>query len=121
MKKIETKRYTLRVPKIKDAEKIYEKWGTDKEKMAQYKEHKLYRNLIETKTLITAALNEKENGIVYWIIESKNTKEIAGYVKLLTGTIKDKKREIAFYFLEGWREDGTPEEVLSAVINYIFT
>ena len=121
MKKIETKRYTLRVPKIKDAEKIYEKWGTDKEKMAQYKEHKLYRNLIETKTLITAALNEKENGVVYWIIESKNTKEIAGYVKLLTGTIKDKKREIAFYFLEGWREDGTPEEVLSAVINYIFT
>ena len=28
---------------------------------------------------------------------------------------------MTFYFLEGWREDGTPEEVLRAVIDYIFT
>lgn len=37
MKKIETERYVLRMPKIDDAEEIYEKWGTDKENMAQYK------------------------------------------------------------------------------------
>lgn len=37
------------------------------------------------------------------------------------GLKKDKKREIAFYFLHDWREDGTPEEVLSKVIDYIFT
>ena len=28
---------------------------------------------------------------------------------------------MAFYFLENWREDGTPEEVLSRVIEYVFT
>ena len=89
--------------------------------MAQYKEHKFYKNIIEAKALITAALHEKENGVIYWIIENKKTKEIVGYVKLPTETIKNKKREMAFYFLEGWREDGTPEEVLSAVIYYIFT
>ena len=28
---------------------------------------------------------------------------------------------MVFYFLENWREDGTPEEVLSRVIEYVFT
>ena len=121
MRKIETRRYILRIPNVEDAEEIYEKWGTDKEKMAQYKEHKLYRNVIEAKALIAAAIREKEDGVIYWIIEEKNTKEIVGYVKLLAGVIKDKKREMAFYFLEGWRENGIPEEVLNAVIDYVFT
>lgn len=121
MKKVETKRYVLRIPGIEDAEEIYEKWGTDKENMAQYKEYKLYRNVIEAKALINAAIHEKEDGVLYWIIEDKKTKEIVGYIKLPSGVIKDKKREMIFYFLEGWREDGTPEEVLSAVIDYIFT
>ena len=116
MRKIETQRYILRIPNVEDAEEIYEKWGTDKEKMAQYKEHKLYRNVIEAKALIAAVIHEKEDGVIFWIIEEKNTKEIVGYIKLLAGVIKDKKREMAFYFLEGWRENGTPEEVLNAVI-----
>ena len=29
MKEIETERYEIRIPKIEDAEEIYEKWGTD--------------------------------------------------------------------------------------------
>ena len=120
MKKIETERYVLRMPKIDDAEEIYEKWGTDKENMAQYKEHKLYRNVIEAKALINAVIQEKEDEVVFWIIEDKKTREIVGYIKLLAGIEKDKKREMTFYFLEGWREDGTPEEVLRAVIDYIF-
>ena len=121
MRKIETRRYILRIPNVEDAEEIYEKWGTDKEKMAQYKEHKLYRNVIEAKALIAAAIREKEDGVIYLIIEEKNTKEIVGYVKLLAGVIKDKRREMAFYFLEGWRDNETPEEVLNAVIDYVFT
>lgn len=121
MKKIETERYVLRTPKIDDAEEIYEKWGTDKENMAQYKEHKLYRNVIEAKALINAVIQEKEDEVVFWIIEDKKTREIVGYIKLLTGIEKDKKREMTFYFLKNWREDGTPEEILKAVVNYIFT
>ena len=114
MKKLETERYILRIPNIEDAEEIYEKWGTDKEKMAQYKVHKLYRNVIEAKALIKAAIQESEDGVIFWIIEEKKTKTIVGYIKL-------EAREIAFYFLHDWREDGTPEEVLSKVIDYIFT
>lgn len=121
MKKIETQRYILRIPKIEDAEEIYERWGTDKEKMAEYKEHKLYRNVIEAKALITAAIQETENGVVFWIIEDKKTNKIVGYIKLPSGIKKDKKREVAFYFLKDSRNDGTPEEVLSGVIDYIFT
>lgn len=121
MKKLETERYILRIPNIEDAEEIYEKWGTDKEKMAQYKVHKLYRNVIEAKALIKAAIQESEDGVIFWIIEEKKTKTIIGYIKLEAGLKKDKKREIAFYFLHDWREDGTPEEVLSKVIDYIFT
>lgn len=121
MKKIETQRYILRIPKIEDAEEIYERWGTDKEKMAEYKEHKLYKNVIEAKALITAAIQETENGVVFWIIEDKKTNKIVGYIKLPSGIKKDKKREVAFYFLKDWRNDGTPEEVLSGVIDYIFT
>ena len=121
MKQIETKRYILRVPNIEDAETIYEKWGTDKEKMAQYKVHKLYRNVIEAKALIKSAIREIEDGVIFWIIEDKKSNEVIGYIKLPAGKIKDKKREIAFYFLEKWREDGSPEEVLEEVIKYIFT
>lgn len=121
MKQIETKRYIIRIPKVDDAEEIYERWGTDKEKMAQYKEHKLYRNVIEARALITAAIQETENGVIFWIIEDKKTNKIVGYIKLLAGIKKDKKREVAFYFLSDYREEGTPEEVLRSVIDYIFT
>ena len=69
MKEIETERYELRIPKVEDAEEIYEKWGTDKEKMAQYKEHKIYRNIIEAKRLINAVIEETEDEITFWIIE----------------------------------------------------
>ena len=121
MKQLETKRYILRKPTENDAEIIYEKWGTDKENIAQYKEHKFYRNIIETKALINSVIKESEDEILFWIIEEKETKNIVGYIKLPTGGIKDKKRELAFYFLNGYREDGTPEEVLKAVIDYIFS
>ena len=121
MEQLETERYILRIPSENDAEEIYERWGTDKENMAQYKEHKLYKNIIEAKALITAAIQEKEDGIIYWIIEDKKINEIIGYIKLPAGIIKDKKRELAYYFLEGYREGGTPEEVLKCVIDYIFS
>ena len=121
MKRLETKRYILRKPNENDAEEIYERWGTDKENMAQYKEHKLYRNVIEAKALINSILKENEDGIIFWIIEDKESQDIIGYIKLPTGTIKDKKRELTFYFLKGHREDGTPEEVLKTVIDYIFS
>lgn len=121
MRRLETKRYVLRIPGVEDAEKIYEKWGTDKDNMAQYKEHSLYKNVIEAKALISTVLRENEDGIIYWIIEEKISKEIVGYVKLPAGVIKDKKREMTFYFLKGYRTDGTPEEVLKDVIDYIFT
>ena len=121
MKRLETKRYILRMPNVDDAEEIYERWGTDKENMAQYKEHKLYRNVIEAKALINSILKENEDGIIFWIIEDKESQDIIGYIKLPTGIIKDKKRELTFYFLKGHREDGTPEEVLKTVIDYIFS
>ena len=121
MKRLETKRYILRKPNENDAEEIYERWGTDKENMAQYKEHKLYRNVIEAKALINSILKENEDGIIFWIIEDKESQDIIGYIKLPTGIIKDKKRELTFYFLKEHREDGTPEEVLKTVIDYIFS
>lgn len=121
MKKIETERYILRIPNVDDAEEIYERWGTDKENMAQYKEHKLYRNVIEAKAIINSAIKENEDEIIFWIIEDKASKNIIGYIKLPAGIIKDKKRELAFYFLKGHREDGTPEEVLSKVIDFVFS
>ena len=36
-------------------------------------------------------------------------------------SLKNKICDVAFYFLKQWRRDGTPEEVLSKVIEYIFT
>ena len=120
MKSIETERYILRIPRIEDAEEIYERWGTDKEKMAQYKAHKVYRNVIEAKMLITAAIKETDNGLTFCIIEEKNSNKIIGYIKLQYMSKKDKKCGVAFYFLKDWRENKTPEEVLSKVIEYVF-
>lgn len=120
-KELETQRYLLRIPKMKDAEEIYEKWGSDKEKMAEYKYHNLHRNIIETKTLLQAAINEAESGIPFWFIESKENKEIIGYIKISEYSEKDRKAQVEFYFLENWRKDGSPEEVLGGVIKYLFT
>lgn len=120
-KKLETERYVLRMPKMDDAEEIYEKWGSDKENMAEYKYHGIHKNIIETRGLLKAAITEAEDGIPFWFIESKKSKEIIGYIKISEYSEKDKKAEIIFYFLENWRNDGSPEEVLGKVIEYLFT
>ena len=99
MRSLETKRYILRIPGVEDAEEIYERWGTDKENMAQYKEHSMYKNLIEAKAIISEAIREKEDGVIYWIIENKKNNNIVGYINLPAGVIKDKKREIAFIYV----------------------
>ena len=53
-------------------------------------------------------------------IISKKTKEIIGYIKISEYSEKDKKAEVTFYFLENWRRDGSPEEVLNKVIEFLF-
>ena len=121
MKNIETERYLLRKPKMEDAEDIYEKWGKDKEKIGEYKEHYIHKNTIETKALLKSAIKEAEFGTPTWFIEDKKTKAIIGYIKVPVFSEKDKKCEVVFYFLKGWREDHTPEEVLKEVIRNLFT
>lgn len=121
MRDLETKRYLLRKPKMEDAEEIYEKWGKDKEKIAEYKEHNIHKNIIETRALLEAAIQEAEYGTRIWFIEQKNTPSIIGYMKISAFSEKDKKCEITFYFIEGWRKDYSPEEVLNEMIRYLFT
>lgn len=120
-KELETQRYLLRIPKIEDAEEIYEKWGSDKEKMAEYKYHNVHKNIIETRGLLKAEISEAEKGIPVWLIEAKENKEIIGYTKVVEYSEKDKKAQVEFYFLENWRRDGSPEEVLGEIIKYLFT
>ena len=119
-RELETKRYLLRVPRMEDAEEIYEKWGRDDEKIAEYKYHSVYKNIVETKGLLKAAIIDAENGTPFWFIESKETKEIIGYLKISEYSEKDKLAGVTFYFLENWRRDGSPEEVLNKVIDFLF-
>ena len=121
MKDLETKRYILRKPEMKDAEEIYEKWGTDKEKTAEYRDYNTHKNIIETKALLKAAICDAESGTPFWVAEKKNSKEIIGYIKILEYSEKYKKCQIVFYFLDKWRKDLSPEEVLNEVIRYLFT
>ena len=44
-RELETQRYLLRIPKMEDAEEIYEKWGRDTEKVAEYKYHNVHKNI----------------------------------------------------------------------------
>ena len=119
-RELETERYLLRIPKMEDAEEIYEKWGSDKEKVAEYKYHNVHKNIIETKGLLKGAIIESEDGIPLWFIESKKSGEIIGYIKISAYSEKDKIAEVTFYFLENWRKDGSPEEVLGKVIEFLF-
>lgn len=120
-KELETQRYLLRIPKIEDAEEIYEKWGNDEEKVAEYKCHNTYQNVIQTKVLLRAVIAEAKEGMPLWFVESKESKEIIGYIKISEYSEKDKRAEVNFYFLENWRYDGSPKEVLSNVIKFLFT
>lgn len=119
-KELETQRYLLRIPRIEDAEEIYEKWGKDTEKVAEYKYHNVHKNLIETRGLLKAAIIEAEGRTPFWFIESKENGEIIGYIKVLEYSEKDKIAEVIFYFLENWRRDGSPEEVIGRVIEFLF-
>ena len=119
-RELETQRYLLRIPKMEDAEEIYEKWGKDKEKIAEYKYHNVHKNIIETRALLKAAIIEAEEGIPFWFIESKENGEIIGYIKISEYSEKDKIGGVTFYFLENWRKDGSPEEVIGKVIEFLF-
>lgn len=119
-RELETERYLLRIPKMEDAEEIYEKWGRDKEKIAEYKYHSVHKNIIETRGLLKAAIIESEDGIPFWFIESKESGEIIGYIKISEYSEKDKLADVIFYFLENWRRDGSPEEVIGRVIEFLF-
>mgnify|MGYP003370015121 CR=1 FL=1 len=121
MKDLETKRYLLRKPKIEDAEEIHEIWGTDKEKIAEYKEHDVCKNIIETRALLKTAITDSEYGRPYWLVEEKKHKKIIGYVKVPRFSRKDRKCEVAFYILKKLRMDKTPQEVLTKAIQYLFT
>lgn len=121
MKDLETKRHKIRRPKSEDAEDIYEKWGKDTEKVAEYEEHNVHKNIIETRAILKAAITESEHGAPTWFVEEKKTKAIIGYIKVSAASKKDKKCEITFYFVEKWRRDSTPEEVLEEIIRYLFT
>lgn len=121
MKNLETKRYLLRRPKEEDAEEIHEKWGKDTEKVAEYEEHNVHKNMIETRGIINAAIKESEFGTPTWFVEEKETNTIMGYIKVIADSEKDKKCEITFYFIEKWRRNSAPEEVLSELIRYLFT
>lgn len=120
-KELETQRYLLRIPKIEDAEEIYKKWGNDEEKVAEYKCHNTYQNVIQTRVLLRAVIAESEEGMPLWFAESKESKEIIGYIKISEYSEKDKRAEVNFYFLENWRYDGSPKEILSNVIKFLFT
>ena len=120
MKELETERYILRRPKVEDAEQVYEKWGKDNEEMVEYKYHAPYKSEKKTKMIIEATLHETEEGIPCWFIEKKETREIVGYVKVTEYSDKNKTAVIKFYFLEGWRLEGTPEEVLTKIFEYLF-
>ena len=119
-RELETQRYLLRIPRIEDAEEIYEKWGRDAEKVAEYKYHNVHKNIIETRGLLKAAIIESEDGIPFWFIESKESGEIIGYIKISEYSEKDKLADVIFYFLENWRKDGSPEEVIDRVIEFLF-
>lgn len=120
MENLETKRYKLRKPQMKDAEEIYEKWGDDKDKAAEYKEHRAYKNISETRALLNAAIMEAESGVPFYFAEAKETKEIIGYIKVSEYSYKNKICRVNFYFLDKWREDLSPEEVLSELFSKIF-
>ena len=120
MENMETRRYILRKPQMKDAEEIYEKWGDDKDKAAEYKEHRAYKNISETRALLNAAILEAESGVPFYFIETKEKKEIIGYIKISEHSDKDKICRVNFYFLENWREDLSPEEILTEAFKNLF-
>ena len=121
MKNLETERYLLRKPRMEDSEDIYEKWGKDTEKTAEYGNCCAHKNIIETKAFLKTAINEAEFGTPSWFIEEKQTNVVIGYVEVFVCSEKNKNCEIIFYFLENWRTDFSPEEVLTEIIKYLFT
>ena len=121
LKNLETERYLLRKPKMRDAEDIYEKWGKDTENVAEYQEHNVHKSVVETRAILRGAIVDAESGEPIWFVEDKKLKTIIGYIKVSAISEKYKKCEITFYFVEQWRKDYSPEEVLKAIVKHLMT
>ena len=76
LKNLETERYLLRKPKMRDAEDIHEKWGKDTEHVAEYQEHHVHKSVVETRAILRGAIIDAESGEPIWFVEDKNKKTI---------------------------------------------
>lgn len=119
LKSLETERYLLRKPKMGDAKDIYEKWGKDTERVAEYQAHDVYKSVAETRAILRSSIIDAENGAPVWFVEDKIINTIIGYAKVTAISQKNKECEIAFYFVKKCRNDYSPEEVLKVIVKHL--
>lgn len=118
-KRLETDRLILRKVTIDDAEQLFNNWASDEE-TNRYIGYPLYKNVEQTKKLITKWNKEYLSGAIRWCVELKSTHEIIGMIHATTNKLQDKSTQVGYSYGSKYWGNGYATETLKKVISYLF-
>ncbi|MCI2229629.1 GNAT family N-acetyltransferase [Polaribacter sp. MSW13] len=116
---LETERLTLRALNLDDAKAIF---GLRTNKSVNtFIKRDIPKNLSEARAFIDQISNlVSTNSGIFWVIESKQNKELIGTVGLRNFRIEEKDAEIGYELHPNYQEKGFMTETLKEVVNFGF-
>jgi ribosomal-protein-alanine N-acetyltransferase len=111
---IETKRFRLRKPALRDAEDIFRKYAQDPE-VTKYLTWRPNRNVQETRDFLRACLRAwDERKSFHWVIERKADHELLG---MITARVDEHKWELGYVLARPYWGKGYMTEVLKRLLS----
>ena len=121
MEKIETDNVVLRAFEISDAKEAFDNWAGIK-KIADFSDFRVHSSAEETKKMIEIGLGDGEGERYTIAIIFKETKEVAGFIRIYDICTKNKTCKIEFVVGKKWLNAGKEKlyaEAINSMSDYI--
>lgn len=113
--RIETKRLLLRMPKLEDAEALFEEYVKDRS-VTRYLVWRPHEDIEETRGFLESRVKGWREGADYtWVITKKPTDRAIGMIGI---TVKGFKAEIGFVLARAYWNRGYMTEAIRAVVDW---
>ena len=116
MEKIETDNILLRKFKIEDAKDAFDNWAGIK-KVADLSDFRVHSSVDETRKMIEIGLGDGEGERYTIAIIFKETKEVAGFIRVYEISTKNKTCKIGFVVGKKWLNTGKENLYADAINN----
>jgi [ribosomal protein S5]-alanine N-acetyltransferase len=112
---IETKRFRLRKPTLRDADDIFRKYARDPE-VTKYLTWRPNRDVQETRDFLGACLRAWDEGkSFHWVIEKKTDHQLLG---MITARVDEHKCELGYVLARSYWGKGYMTEIVQKVVNW---